>query len=404
MSENNNNEAESLFATRRKKQQDEEAQRAALKAEEERLAELERQKQQMAEELKKLEELQQLQKQQAEMEAQRAQAEREALAAQKAQAEAEARRVREEREALAAQKAQAQIEALRAREEQQALARQQAQAEKEAQKALKAQQKATEQKAAEQRAAEQRALREQQAKAAEEAGEAMEAVKPQKPAAQGSFDIKKYLPFILGGVGVVVVVVVVLLVTGVFSSKDKKGGSNYDNEDLAGFVSSGSFGTDIVDIDWYRESGRFETSFVYPTFFDEYTDDAGDTFYYFFDEASGQSVEMRVYSGVLDEDNKYQLLDEDYIMNGIESGMTDMGATSYVFNEQGNNIWYANNSLDDQGVDGEMAAVFFGIKDKSYYIEVDFKVTHEYSDSVRYIDIEDLVDMFEIMVDRLSVG
>ena len=247
-------------------------------------------------------------------------------------------------------------------------------------------------------------MREQQAKAAEEAGEAMEAVKPQKPAAQGSFDIKKYLPFILGGVGVVVVVVVVLLVTGVFSSKDKKGGSNYDNEDLAGFVSSGSFGTDIVDIDWYRESGRFETSFVYPTFFDEYTDDAGYTYYYFFDEASGQSVEMRVYSGVLDEDNKYQLLDEDYIMNGLESGMTDMGATGYVFNKQGNNIWYANNSLDDQGVDGEMAAVFFGIKDKSYYIEVDLKVTHEYSDSFRYIDIEDLVDMFEIMVDRLSVG
>ena len=54
MSENNHNEADALFATRRKKQQDEEAQKAAKLAEEERLAELERQKQQVAEEIKKL--------------------------------------------------------------------------------------------------------------------------------------------------------------------------------------------------------------------------------------------------------------------------------------------------------------------------------------------------------------
>ena len=54
MSENNHNEADALFATRRKIQQDEEAQKAAKLAEEERLAELERQKQQVAEEIKKL--------------------------------------------------------------------------------------------------------------------------------------------------------------------------------------------------------------------------------------------------------------------------------------------------------------------------------------------------------------
>ena len=66
MSENNHNEADALFATRRKKQQDEEAQKAAKLAEEERIAELERQKQQVAEEIKRLETLQALQKEQEE--------------------------------------------------------------------------------------------------------------------------------------------------------------------------------------------------------------------------------------------------------------------------------------------------------------------------------------------------
>ncbi len=135
MSDNNTNEADALFATKRKRLQEEEAQKAALKAEEERRAELELQKQQVAEEIKRLETLQAQQKEQ------------------------------EERRALAEQKE---------REEREA---------KEALKAKKAE------------------------KAAEKA-----AVKAEKSAEKGSFDIKKYIPFIAAGAAVLLVVIILIIV------------------------------------------------------------------------------------------------------------------------------------------------------------------------------------------------
>lgn len=74
-----NNEADSLFATRRKKIQDEEAQKEAQRAEKERLEELERQRQAMLEDIKRLENIQAEQKAQAEKNAQDAQRVQESL-------------------------------------------------------------------------------------------------------------------------------------------------------------------------------------------------------------------------------------------------------------------------------------------------------------------------------------
>ena len=80
MSENNHDEATALFATKRKKIQEEEAQKAAQKAEAERMAELENQKRQVADEIKRLEALKAEQKAQEEK---RAQEEQMALEAQR---------------------------------------------------------------------------------------------------------------------------------------------------------------------------------------------------------------------------------------------------------------------------------------------------------------------------------
>ena len=133
MSDNFNNDADALFATKRKKLQEEQAQRAALKAEEERRAELEMQKQQVAEEIKRLEALQAQQKEQ------------------------------EEKRAL---------EELRAREEQK--------------------------------------IREEQ-KAFEES-RVREASKTKNTTEKGSFNIKKYIPFIAIGAAVILIAVILIIV------------------------------------------------------------------------------------------------------------------------------------------------------------------------------------------------
>ena len=365
---------------------------------------LERQKQQVAEDIKRLEALQALQKEQAELEAQRAQAEREALAAQKAQAEAEAQRVRAEREALAAQKAQAAQEAQRARAEQIMLAEQKARAEKEAQKALKAQQKAmAEQKAQADKEARQ-ALNAEQGDEWDEgdtgSSSASEKITAAKPAAAGVSPLKKYLPFILGGVGVVAVVIVVLIVTGVFSSKDKEPDpSSYSDE-----YEYASLTDELASVDWYRETDQSSgISYVYPSSFDKYEDESGEYFYYF-DPETYQSVTMRVYPIMVDDDNRYYLLDKDYILDSLGSIMENKGISVYYRGTYGDNIWYAGESLDDVYGGESISMVVFGMKDKEYTLQASITYNREETATQRYISEDDLLYLFYKMVENLSVG
>ena len=400
MGEDNHNEAESLFATRRKKQQDEEAQRAAQKAEEERLAELERQKQQVEEDLKKLEELKALQKQQADLEAQRAQAEREALAAQKAQAEAEAQRVRAEREAFARAKAQAELEAQKAREEQRAIAAQQAKAEKEAQKALRAQQReAALQKAQEEAAAAQQARAEaaaQQRAKAENEIEKDGTTSPltvDSPKTPGSAPgaKKKLLPFILAGVGVIAAVVVaIIVINAVSGSKDKKG-------------SGSEFASLLQEVDWYRKTDDSGVSFVYPSIFDEGIDYENDNqeYYYYINEESGQIVSMFVRPMIASGEESMEEADAVEILDyyAASNGLTD-----YNIYRSGDNIWYICTSFEDVDEPESICGMYIGNKDDDIFLTVIFDVTRENEGSGRFVDSGDMLTLFKQIFDHLSVG
>ena len=397
MSENNHNEADALFATRRKKQQDEEAQRAAQRAEEERLAELERQRQQVQEDIKKLETLQALQKQQAEMEAQKAQAEREALAAQKAQAEAEAQRVRAqaeaeaqrvraEREALAAQKAKAEQEAKKAREEQQAIALKKAQEERDAIRAQKAAQKA-------------------QAEADKEARKALKEESGTETAGKAPFNIKKFLPFIIGGV-VVVAAVVVILVLKPFSS-DKKEQKGNDQPSSGTQEYEGDYYTalsqELADVDWYRNTDYDKgITYVYPSVFTAGTDDEGDPLYTYYDEYTLQNIEMQIYPFHVTDDNRYDLLDDDHVREVLSNGMFDQGASDFTI-DLNNGVYIAAGDLDDIGYGEEMPVIIFGMKG-DLALELDIKITREGDGYERYIDIDDLKYMFDVIFGQLTVG
>ena len=323
MSDNNNNEAEALFATRRKKQQDEEAQKAAKLAEEQRLAEIERQKQEVAQEIERLEKLQAQQKEQ---------------------------------------------------EEKQRLLEEQAQAEKAAKMAADAQKAAS-------------------------------------GNTSSTIDIKKYLPFILIGVGVLVVAVVVIIIVA-SSSKSKETSDDPDNyayydedyydEDYDGdYDNSLSFW--LTQVDWYRETASNGVTFVYPSLFERTeTEDADEYRYYYLDTDSNQYVNMQIIPSTIDEDGKAFATDSKMklILGAMleEYGITDYQAESY-----GDNFWYACDSLDDKDANGEMSIIISGIGDVTA-LDLICTVGHEDAGLERTIDIQDILYMASIMLNKLSVG
>ncbi|MBP5159237.1 MAG: hypothetical protein ILP10_02950 [Lachnospiraceae bacterium] len=304
MTDNQNNEAEALFATRRKKQQDEEAQRAAKLAEEERLAELERQKQQVTEDIKRLESLKELQQQQAEADAQRAQAEREAL------------------------------------ERERELARQAAAERKAAKKA---------------------------------SGE--------KP------DIKKFLPFIIGGAALVVVVIV-LIATGVFSSGKKK-----SENSLSNIVANG---------DWYRVTDEQSgVSYVYPALFDNEDSIPESGFYTMTDVNSDQVL---IYTIMIQALTEEQLADADKLDAAVDKIMEEYGVKNYDVKEYKDGIVYAECPWDDYKP-GEYNTCTVGTIDKDGFMLLSlFEISKEREGVERTIDIDDALFIFEKMVENTSLG
>ena len=336
-----NNEADSLFATRRKKIQDEEAQREAQRAEQERLEELERQRQAMLEDIKRLEDIQ---------------------AEQKAQAE---------KNALEAQRAQ---EALKSKE----------------------------------------------------AG----------PSAKGDSPLKKYLPFIIIGASAVLITVVVIILVNVLSKpKDDKnaagtGDGNItaekkQSDSVASKGNPSKSDSDVIDdydseiqgadsdtnsetlkdllsrSVWYRldDSGS-DSSFIYPSIFDEMVDLEEDGAYVFRyrDSGSEQRIDISIAVFKMEEDITYS--EEDYLSL---LGMMAMDGDVSGAIQKDENIWYITESFDDKQFGDEVLTVYIGKKDDKF-IEFYSAVTREDVGSRRYIDFEDVDYIFGMMYDSVSVG
>ena len=247
---------------------------------------------------------------------------------------------------------------------------------------------------------EEQRLSAEKAKADEEAQkDAQKAQKAAPKEASGAFDIKKYLPFILIGAGVLVVVVVVIIIL----SSGSKNSTEPDNPVQAENTGNG-FSSLLTAVDWYRTTDESSgVTYVYPSVFDRVSEeDEGEYGFYYVDASSFQYIWMGVYpSEMTQEEDEYYI--PAIISLILTSEMEEEGITDCKIGSYGNNIWYIYDFLDDKGADGYMTAKFIA-KKNGVMIELDFMVGHEDASSQRFVDIEDIVNMVSIMVEKLSVG
>lgn len=347
----NNNEAEALFATKRKQQQEQEAERA-------RLEELERQKQEMADTIKKLELMK---------------AEQEKEKREKEEREARERQEREERERIE-------------REERQ---------KKEAKEA---------------RSAERKAAVDTTIKAASE--------KVDK--AVTNITSKNYLLYgIVGFAAVLVIVVVILLIVKSGGSSDDKNvntdknitadkNTTADIEDVNAKTTDdvpddGSFASKIASEEWIRTEDPYERAFSYirPMCFD--LNEEGIMWVY--NPAPNHRVGM-----MIDYYTEEEAVEDGVMVSAEEMAdmyMSVMDAGDYRFEsfEDGSGYAYSTN-YDDIGElqSGSMLAAYFVKCKNGGYVTMSFMEVGGEGDSCEYIPLADVQYLFEKIAGSIAVG
>jgi flagellar biosynthesis GTPase FlhF len=251
---------------------------------------------------------------------------------------------------------------------------------------LQALQKEQEEKKAleEQKALEEKARQEElfARKAAEKAA------KKAADAEKGSFDIKKYLPFILIGAGVLVVAIVVIIIVSASSGSDKKKAKE-------GYLSKL-----VSNVDWYRVNDDGLT-YAYPSVFIPIEDDEFSTgkMYYYYDEESGQVVNMEIDIDIMDDSYEYIFDNAELTLGQI---MKASGVEKYTFKKYNDNIYYATDSFDDVGLDEGEISVIYGKKD-DVFLQATSYISRNQTACPRNIEFEDLLTIFETILDHSSI-
>ena len=75
----------------------------------------------------------------------------------------------------------------------------------------------------------------------------------------------------------------------------------------------------------------------------------------------------------------------------------ETGSTDYKFEKYGDNKYYITNSLDTIGEDDYMTSIFVGKKD-DMYLEAYFYVSPSDEGKSRYIDFDDILEIFDVCV------
>ena len=81
----------------------------------------------------------------------------------------------------------------------------------------------------------------------------------------------------------------------------------------------------------------------------------------------------------------------------------ETGSTDYKFEKYGDNKYYITNSLDTIGEDDYMTSIFVGKKD-DMYLEAYFYVSPSDEGKSRYIDFDDILEIFDVMLTHMSIG
>ena len=197
--------------------------------------------------------------------------------------------------------------------------------------------------------------------------------------AKGSFDIKKYKPFILIGAGVLALTIIIIVCVAVFSKSDKKN----NTEKKGGTSAMSDPGYEEYDIDDYEEgeytdfmrkvdnydwnsitdpaSGLY---FEYPAFLEAYTDESlsGYNFTYSKEENGYSMIVSFILNPLAEEIEKFDPQDfyDTMIMQSEEIGYD---ADSSVTGDTGDGIYYYASSGNGLAYENELAITLMGIKD-----------------------------------------
>ena len=158
---------------------------------------------------------------------------------------------------------------------------------------------------------------------------------------------------------------------------------------------------------WYRQTNEITgVTYVYPSVFDRIDNmDFGESYdvYDYHDEESGQRLIMAICADVVTAEDKLLYSSEELMKYSLTSAMESDGAKNYTFNKQDEDTYYATNSLDDVELGEDMVSIITGIKNDMCLVIYCY-VSRNETACPRNIKLEDLLDVFNIMIDHMALG
>ena len=271
---------------------------------------------------------------------------------------------------------------------------------------LQAEQKAQ----AEQNALEAQKNREAQEKLLAAQAAEKEAKKAEKKAAFENSPLKKYLPFIIAGAGVLVLIIVIVVVISMSSKKDDKK-SDADQDQYTEDDVTYTLADDMEVSEWRRiQNDTLGVSFICPEMFvmDEESSLPEGGYYEFvfkeelpgYDDYVGQNLKPATYKVF------YMFVNDDVIKESLMEIINEIGLNKDLYEiekDKTSGLSYTKMDIDKLGAGEPFYVEFIGQKG-DIAVGFTFYSIREQAGNDRYVGMDDLLYIAQVIFNSLSVG